>query len=88
MILKLNVNGDCDYIDLKKVDREAHRSNPALYKWLRFSLYDRIRACVMAGCDYLDNIHGIGMKKAIGLIHSLSDQSKIVEKLLNDKNFK
>ena len=47
MILKLSVNGECDYIDLKKVDREAHRSNPALFKWLLISLYDRMRASVM-----------------------------------------
>lgn len=88
MILKLRVNGECDYIDLKSVDRKNYKDNAFLYSWLGYDRYDQIRACVMAGCDYLDNVRGIGIKKAIGFIDLVGSQDKIVEKLLSDKVFK
>lgn len=88
LILKLNVNGECDYLDLRAVEPEAYKESPSLYKWLRFDRYDRIRACVMAGCDYLENIRGIGLKTAISLIDELKDQAKIIEKLRSNKTTK
>ena len=37
--------------------------------------------CVMAGCDYLPSIKGIGLKKAIRFVEDGKDIYKIVEKL-------
>jgi 5'-3' exonuclease len=42
----------------------------------------------MAGCDYLDNIKFVGLKKAIGLIDSLKDINEIEKSLKNKKTYK
>lgn len=89
VILKMGLNGDCDYIDLGAVQREQFREvAPYLYSWLGFDRTGRIQACVMAGCDYLDNVRNIGLKKAIKLVGELGDVDKIVGRLQSEKSFK
>lgn len=39
-----------------------------MYNFLDLSYLDKINACVLAGCDYLSNIKGIGLRTAVGLL--------------------
>lgn len=37
----------------------------------------KIYTCIIKGCDYIDNIPGIGMKTAIKLINECNDYDEI-----------
>lgn len=42
----------------------------------------------MAGCDYLPNIHGIGIKKSVDYIYRYGDIKTAIQYLRNDKKFR
>lgn len=44
-------------------------------KFRQMEKQERIAACVLAGCDYLRSIKGIGIKKAIKMVDNESDIS-------------
>jgi exonuclease-1 len=67
-ILKLNQNGECDYVDLKQwsprdVDSEF------LKEYLAMSFTYRVDVAILAGTDYNPSIHGIGIVKAVKHIY-------------------
>lgn len=64
VILKLNHEGDCDYIDLPAFTA-ADVDGSFLSSFLSFSWITRIEAAVLAGSDYNASIKGIGIKRAI-----------------------
>lgn len=41
----------------------------------------RILACILAGCDYVPSIKGIGIKKAIKLVANEPEPEKLLFKL-------
>jgi len=41
----------------------------------------RILTCILAGCDYVPSIKGIGIKKAIKLVTNEPEPKKLVLKL-------
>ena len=45
-------------------------------------------ACVMAGCDYIPSIKGIGLKKAIRYLEQHSNIREIVDKMSQEAAFK
>lgn len=85
VLLKLTQTGDCDYIDLAKVDKEEHKDNPPLYNFLNLGYEDRVNACVLAGCDYLSNIRGIGLRTAVGLLKKYGTVDGVVSELRKNK---
>lgn len=48
---------------------------------------ERISVCVLAGCDYLSSVKGIGIKKAIKMVDNEPDISELLRKLAGDKVF-
>lgn len=41
-------------------------------------------ACIMSGCDYLPSIKGIGIKKAVDLLHKQGNLHYAVSKIKSD----
>ena len=67
-IYKLNDNGECQYIDLS--DTQLQSPMKYLDWFIKMSWEQRIASCVLAGCDYVNSIKGIGIKRAISLIQN------------------
>ena len=72
VIFKLNEDGECDYLDLSKVKTEEV-GNENIKKFLKLSREERMIACVLAGCDYLPSIKGIGLRKAMKYMEDEKD---------------
>lgn len=68
VLFKLNQNGDCDYVDIKNCD-PSDADNEFLKLYLDFPYNLRVEAAILAGSDYSQSIHGIGIKRAIKLLH-------------------
>ena len=53
MLFKLQLSGQCQLIELDKT-----------LQHLQLSQENFLDVCIVAGCDYLDSIRGIGINKA------------------------
>jgi len=58
IIRSIKKNGDCKIMNIKR-DLPKNAS-PALDLFRKISIDDLTRCCILAGCDYLQNIKGIG----------------------------
>ena len=68
MLLKLKLNGQCHLIELDKA-----------LQHLQLTQENFLDMCIVAGCDYLNNIRGIGINKARKLIVDESDFLSILQ---------
>jgi len=71
IILKLAISGDCQYVNMTPYKESINRiplKDKQLKNFLAFSRETMIYACIMAGCDYLPSIKGIGIKKAVDFL--------------------
>lgn len=58
---------------------EINQSDFGMIKEMRFWDIDRFRQmCILSGCDYLDSPRGIGLKKALKLLHR-TDAYKLID---------
>lgn len=57
VLFKLSSSGTADLIDLSVI-LEKLKMNHSTF----------LDMCIVAGCDYLKNVHGIGIKKAKGIV--------------------
>lgn len=76
-ILKLNQNGDCDYIDINKwkprdVDSEF------IKEYLAMDMKNRLDCVIMAGTDYNASIRGIGIKRAVKNIYRQTSIKNVI----------
>ncbi len=61
IMYKLDLNGNGNLLDLKKIDSITQfesADNFERFRWM----------CILSGCDYLDNLPGIGLGKARKLL--------------------
>lgn len=72
IILKLSTQtGECQFLNLNEYrapSKRASLSDKQLKNFLSFDEKTVIYACIMAGCDYLPSIKGIGIKKAVDFL--------------------
>ena len=68
MLFKLKLNGQCHLIELDKA-----------LQHLQLTQENFLDMCIVAGCDYLNNIRGIGINKASKLIVDESDFLSILQ---------
>lgn len=61
----LKKNGDCKVLNAKK--KLLKSAYPALRSFLALDDETRIKCCILAGCDYLPNIKGLGFASLIRL---------------------
>lgn len=59
-----------------------------MYSFLTMGTVDRIQACVLAGCDYLSNVRGVGLKTAISLIKKHTDLDEVISSMRGNKSMK
>ena len=55
--MKLKLNGDCDHFCIDNI-----------LGGLKLTLDQFLRMCILTGCDYLENVKGIGINRAFALI--------------------
>ena len=67
VLLKLNQNGECDYIDLNQW-RPRDSTDVYLQYFLAFDEMNKIEAAILAGSDYNKSVKGIGIRRAIKLL--------------------
>ena len=67
-MFKLKLNGQCQLIDLGKT-----------LQHLQLSQENFLDMCIVAGCDYLDNVRGIGINKARKLISDGSNFLSVLQ---------
>ncbi len=84
MILKLNQNGDCDYLDVNKW-KSSDVDNLFLKHFIDFDKLGRIDAAVLAGSDYNASIKGIGIKRSIKLLSKQLTMNNVINKLKCEK---
>lgn len=76
-IYKLDEEGMCDFIDLKS-SKGDDQTNEYLKTFLNLDYETRISACVLAGCDYVPSIKGIGIKKSIRMVQNEPNIVKLI----------
>jgi 5'-3' exonuclease len=79
-ILKLNQNGDCDYVDLNQWSPRDVDSQ-LLKEYLAMNFSNRVDVAILAGTDYNPSIHGIGIMKAVKHIYRQVTMKNVVNKL-------
>jgi exonuclease-1 len=58
IVFKLTINGTCSIFDASKL-HEVFNVTPDKFSFEKFR-----RICILSGCDYLDNLPGVGLMKA------------------------
>ncbi len=86
VILKLNQNGECDYVDLTKW-RPKDVNDVFLKYFLAFDELGRIDAGILAGSDYNQSVKGIGIKRAIKLLTTQVTMKNVINKLKHKKTY-
>eukprot|EP00826_Nyctotherus_ovalis_P034736 TRINITY_DN2915_c0_g2_i1.p1 TRINITY_DN2915_c0_g2~~TRINITY_DN2915_c0_g2_i1.p1 ORF type:complete len:569 (-),score=132.32 TRINITY_DN2915_c0_g2_i1:127-1833(-) len=83
LVLKLDSDGNCENITLQKTltDRVflTHNRDAFIKDIAEFS-HDRfVELCILAGCDYLKNIPGIGLRRAVKFLKSATLEEAVDE---------
>lgn len=86
VILKLNQNGECDYVDLNKW-KPKDVTDVFLKYFLAFDQLSRIDAAILAGSDYNQSVKGIGIKRAIKLLTTQVTMKNVINKLKYKKTY-
>ncbi|EKX37213.1 hypothetical protein GUITHDRAFT_40221, partial [Guillardia theta CCMP2712] len=77
ILYKMDTSGSCCIFENKPLG-EGNKKSMDVSK---LSGDARIHMCILAGCDYLQSIPGIGIQKAYGLIREHGDGKKAIEAL-------
>jgi exonuclease-1 len=86
VILKLNQNGECDYVDLNKW-KPKDVTDVFLKYFLAFDELSRIDSAILAGSDYNQSVKGIGIKRAIKLLTTQVTMKNVINKLKYKKTY-
>lgn len=70
IIRRLKKDGSCSVLN---VDRKVRLLPNTLKNFLGMSELDRVKCCVLAGCDYLKNLRGLGFGSLTRIINSGKD---------------
>ena len=92
VLFRLKPTGHCTVLDLTEFNLDpelrSQVKDHSLRYFLGFSRKQMIETCVLAGCDYLPNIKGIGIKKATDFMHRFHGGEAVVKHLYNEKSFR
>lgn len=83
-ILKLNQNGDCDYVEVEKW-KPRDVDSQFLKEYLAMSKINKIEAAILAGTDYNPSVRGIGIKRAVRNLYRQGNMRNVINKLQNEK---
>ena len=79
IIYKISEEGDCDYLDLSRPS--DNMDSAYLKSFLSLSKQSQILVCVMAGCDYVPSIKGVGLKKAMKYVEKYGEIEAVVRQM-------
>ena len=89
---KIKVDGTCDLLDnaRHRTDKEERKklADGNLRAFYSFSDVQTIETCILAGCDYLPSIKGLGIKKASDLMYRFQSAEAVIKHLQQDKVFR
>ena len=86
VVLKLNTDGDCDYIDLSRWTPDDVDST-FLKQYLELSYVSRLYTAILSGTDYNNSINGIGIKRATKKISLFKNMIDVVTHLRESKTY-
>ena len=91
VIFKLGINGECQILDLeglrkRRKNKEA-LDNTFLNDFFSLSEENFTNACILAGCDYLPSVKGMGIKKAVSFFGRFKDIGAILRRLPYEQAF-
>ena len=90
-VFKLGTFGECDFVDLNEL--RLRRKNKERLKTGNLDILmdlteqDFIHACVLAGCDYLPSVKGMGLKKALNYFDRFKTLDTIIKRMRVDPQF-
>ena len=90
IIFKLGLSGECQFLNLldyKEPIRRIAIKDKQLKNFLAFDREKLIHCCIMAGCDYLPSIKGIGIKKSVNFLSRFGKIDGTVRRLQFEKTF-
>lgn len=72
ILFKLDIEGNCEHFEiesgLRKRSNWASIKDPCIKDIAGLTTEKFMELCILSGCDYLENIHGFGIKKALNYI--------------------
>lgn len=77
VILKLNQDGECDFVDLNKWKPEDV-DNVFLKQYLSLDYVGRLESAILSGSDYNNSVRGIGIKRAIKHLTKLKTMNNVI----------
>jgi len=84
-VFKLGMQGGCEVIDVASLrERRARKEKLGVDKMdILFSLSERdfTYACIMAGCDYMPSVKGMGLKKAIKYFERFKTVESVIRRM-------
>ena len=82
LINKLNQSGYCELLQIKNKDLMYNNSDTEeVEEFVRLSQEQKIWMSLMVGCDYLEKVRGVGLKKGIDLIQNITSLKELFKKL-------
>jgi 5''-3'' exonuclease (including N-terminal domain of PolI) len=91
VLFKLSVFGECEYITLdelraKRKNKEKLQ-NSSLDTLFSLSEENFTYVCILAGCDYLPSVKGMGIKKAINFFERFGNIDSVIRRLRIESKF-
>jgi len=82
LINKLNQSGYCELLQIKNSNLMYNNSDTEeVEDFVRLSQEQKIWMSLMVGCDYLEKVRGVGLKKGIDLIQNVTSLKELFKKL-------
>lgn len=82
IINKLNQSGYCELLQVKNESLLYNNSDTEeVEDFIKLSQEQRIWMSLMVGCDYLEKVRGVGLKKGIDLIQNVTSLKSLFAKL-------
>lgn len=82
IVFKLNQDGNCEVLENLAIrsDKQTLKQlqSSQLKSFFSFADEQTIDACIMAGCDYLPSIKGIGIKKSVDYLSRFQDSASAI----------
>jgi exonuclease-1 len=85
-VLKLNQDGECDYIDLNRWTAD-HVDSLFLKQYLQLDYIGRLESAILSGSDYNHSVKGIGIKRAVKHVFTLKNMKNVIGHLREVKPY-
>lgn len=82
IVNKLNQSGYCELLQIKNNELLYNNSDTEeVEDFVRLTQEQKIWMALMVGCDYLEKVRGVGLKKGVDLIQNISSLKALFQRL-------